>query len=1019
VAERKKTSHKGSVRKKTQKISVAFFQALFKNALDFTAVIDKTGKIKFHTATVRGFLGYMENELKGVSIFDYIHPDDLKEIKKAFLELVRVPMRVVTREFRFRHKNGTYRWIESTGFNMIKDPAVKGIVVNSRDVHDRRHAEELLRQSENRYRALAEASKDMIFIIDRTDTITYINTICAEWLGLPAREVIGKKRGELFTGRIGERQRENLNGVIKSGEPMYIEEELRYKDKECYIGSWLIPLRNNNGEIDAVMGVARDISAQKNLEKALSREKEFTEALIRSLPGVFFLFDENLRYIMWQDNTTAPEKYTFEEISKMSPFDFIVESEREKVASAFQEVLTRGHAAVEVDTYTRSGSIMSIFANAVRLDIEGKRFILGVGFDVTDKRLTEKKLQERETLFRGIIENTNEIFTIINSNGEMVYMSPSIKKIMGFEAHELTGKNAFDFVHPDDFHILADAIRDVVEKPGKVVVRQMRMKHKDGSWRFIESTGYNLLHDPIIKGIVINSRDVTEQKELERAILESEAKFRNLVEKSLVGVYIIQEGKFAYVNPKFSEIFGYSQKEIMSDITVPDLVAEEDRDLVNENIRKRINGEVESMRYQFRGKRKDGTRIFVEVYGTRTEYSGKPAVIGTIIDYTEQKRMQEQLFQSQKLEAVGRLAGGIAHDFNNLLTLIMLHSEIILKQLGEANEVAQSIKEIYDSAQRASNLTAQLLSFARRQIVEPVVFNANTLIKGLSKMLKSLIGEHIVLETILSEDLYSIKVDPAQLEHAIINLAINSRDAMPGGGKLIIETRNVELDVEYTRTHQEVTPGEYVMIAVSDNGTGMDEETKSKIFEPFFTTKKNGKGTGLGLATVYGFVKQSGGHIWVYSELGKGTTIKVYFPAFKEKPEEIRREKPSKLHGTETILFAEDEPGIRELIVKILTSSGYKVIEASDGIDALEKAKAYDGEIDLLLTDLIMPRLGGKELYDRLKKDREGIEVLFISGYTDNVIVHNFVIEDGTNFLQKPFKPDDLLAKIRSILDRK
>lgn len=749
----------------------AYYSALLKNALDFTSVLDEEGRILFHTATVRGFLGYSENELQGKSIFEYIHPEDYQSVKDGFTEVISEYGKIVTREFRFKHRNGTYRWIESTGYNLLGDPVVKGVVVNSRDIHDR--------------------------------------------------------------------------------------------------------------------------------------------------------------------------------------------------------------------------------------------------------KCLENELKKREALFRGMIENTNEIFTIIDKNGQMIYFTPTLEKIMGFKPEEITNRNAFDFVHPEDAVILGDAIRQVLAKPGNVVTRQVRMKHKDGSWRYIESTGYNLLHDPAVQGIVINSRDITEQKELEQAILESESKFRKLVENAIVGVNIIQDGKIVYANSKSAEIFGYTVSEMVG-TPVYEFVMEEDRDLVMENIRKRIAGEIEGINYQFRGRRKDGSIIQIEAYGSRTDFKGKPAVIGMIIDITERKRLEEQLFQSQKLEAVGRLAGGIAHDFNNLLTLIMLHSEVILKQLGENSDVSASIKEIYESAQRASNLTAQLLSFARRRIIEPVVFNVNTLIKGINNMLKSLIGEHIKTEIILDENLHPVKVDPAQLEHSIINLVLNARDAMPSGGKLIIETQNVYLDQNYARTHQEVTPGEYVLIAVSDTGVGMDENIKSRIFEPFFTTKPAGKGTGLGLASVYGFVKQSGGHIWVYSEKGRGTTFKIYLPVYKEVSEAMKLDKkePVELHGKETILFAEDEYSIRELITKILTSYGYKVIEARDGVEALEKAKGYQGDIHLLVTDLVMPRLGGKDLYSELKKERPQVEALFISGYTDNVIIHNFIIEEGVNFLQKPFKPEALLKKIRSILDK-
>lgn len=1016
VRQRKSLGNKRKSRKISE--SIKFYRALLKNALDFTSILDKEGNFIFQTATARGFLGYKMNELKGKNVFDFIHPEDLDRIKKAFFELVRIPMRSVTQELRFRHKNGTFRWIESTGLNLLRDPDIRGIVINSRDIHERRVAEELLRKSEQRYKLLAESSHDLIIIIDRQDRVSYINTCVWKWFGVKPEEIIGSERSKLFPVDISEKQRRNLEWVFNSGEPLYVEGDIKFRDKKIFAGTWLVPLKNDAGETYAVMVVSRDLTERRNLEESLREEKRFSDTIIESIPGVFYLFDEDLRFIRWNKNITRVTNYTDEEIERMSPLDFILEDDRELVRERIKNVFLYGYETVEARVKTKDSRVIPFLFTGTSVEIDNKKYLLGIGIDITDKKIAEEHLKKSEALFRGLIENTYEIFTIINEKGEMVYHSPSMKRIMGFTPDELTGENAFNYVHPDDVSILAEAIRDVLERPGKVVTRQMRMKHRDGSWRYIESTGYNLLHDPAIRGIVINSRDITEQKELEHALMESETKFRGLVEKSLVGVYIIQDGFFAYVNPKFAEIFGYTQSELIMKVPVLDLVADEDRELVAENLRKRINGEVESLNYQFIGRKKDGTKIYIEVFGTRTEYKGKPAVIGTLLDVTERKRLQEQLFQSQKLEAVGRLAGGIAHDFNNLLTLIMLHSEMILKQLGESHEVTTYIKEIYDSANRASNLTAQLLSFARRQIIEPVVFNVNTMIKGITKMLKSLMGEHIVIEEILAEDLYSVKVDPAQLEHSIINIAINARDAMPSGGKLIIETQNIYLDEVYAKAHAEVVPGDYVLIAISDNGMGMTEEVKSRIFEPFFTTKKEGKGTGLGLASVYGFIKQSGGHIWVYSEPGKGTTFKIYLPAFKERIEVPLKDKeePEDLRGRETILLAEDEPAILDLLTRILESYGYTVIPAKDGIEALEKAEAHTGRIDLLLTDLIMPRMGGRDLYNTIKEKIPNIQVIFMSGYTDNVIVKNFVLEDGINFLQKPFRPQALLKKIRQVL---
>ncbi len=384
------------------------------------------------------------------------------------------------------------------------------------------------------------------------------------------------------------------------------------------------------------------------------------------------------------------------------------------------------------------------------------------------------------------------------------------------------------------------------------------------------------------------------------------------------------------------------------------------------------------------------------------------------------KSLEEQLRQSQRIEAVGQLAGGIAHDFNNLLTVIKGYSELLLIKLKEGDPIKGNIEEIHRASLRAADLTRQLLAFSRRQILEFKVLDLNSILPDLDKMLHRLIGEDIELVFLLSGHLGKIKSDAGQIEQVILNLAVNARDAMPSGGKLTIETANVELDETYARTHIGVKPGRYVMLSVSDTGVGMTPEVKEHIFEPFFTTKEKGKGTGLGLSTVYGIVKQSEGEIWVYSEPGHGTTFKIYLPRVEEEATALPHgdDKGPLPRGSETILLVEDEPSVRGLAVQILRENGYRLLEAANGNEALRMAQEYAGEIHLLLTDVVMPQMGGKELANRLKTLRPGMKVLFTSGYTDDAIVHHGVLNSGIDFLQKPFSPETLAQKVREILDK-
>jgi len=383
------------------------------------------------------------------------------------------------------------------------------------------------------------------------------------------------------------------------------------------------------------------------------------------------------------------------------------------------------------------------------------------------------------------------------------------------------------------------------------------------------------------------------------------------------------------------------------------------------------------------------------------------------------RKSEEQLRLRQRVEAIGQLAGGVAHDFNNLLTTIKGCVELLLSKLDRGDSPREEVEEIRKAAERATSLTQQLLAFGRRQVLQPQVLNLNEVVANINKMLLRLIGEDIQLHTVLDPELWPVKVDPGQIEQVVVNLALNARDAMPGGGKLTIETANIFLDEEYALRHVSVKPGPWVMLAVTDNGCGMDRETMSHLFEPFFTTKEKGERAGLGLSTVYGIVKQSGGNIWAYSELGKGTTFKVYLPRAEE-PGETYRPKPVPTvarGGPETILLVEDEEAVRKMVSKVFQNKGYTVLQARDGKEALQICERHEGQIHLLLTDVVMPQMSGRELAERLMSLHPQMRVLFISGYPDKAIVHHGVLGAGTAFLQKPFTLNALECKVRELLD--
>jgi len=502
----------------------------------------------------------------------------------------------------------------------------------------------------------------------------------------------------------------------------------------------------------------------------------------------------------------------------------------------------------------------------------------------------------------------------------------------------------------------------------------------------------------------------------------SEVNFRSLVTNAPYGICRCDStGKVLDANPAFLELLGYSSPEKLLGRRIYEFYSDTDQWFALADFL-RASAPFKGLAAEW--KRSDGTTTGVRVSGRSVTSGPQNGVVFELFaeDVTERRALEQQLRQSQKMEAVGRLAGGIAHDFNNLLMVITGYSEFLLERLNDAPELRAPAQEIFSAAERASSLTRQLLAFSRKQMLAPKIVNLNDVVTENLKMLTRMIGEDVDLVMLSGEKLWSVRADAGQIEQVIMNLAVNARDAMPSGGKLTIETSNVTLDEDNARVHAPARPGDYVLLSIGDTGAGMDTETQSHIFEPFFTTK-GPKGTGLGLSTVYGIVKQSGGYIWVESELGRGTTFKIYLPRVAAIGEAVAAQPTVHVDthkvepGTETILLVEDEANLRYLARQFLEKQGYKVIEAADGAVAMQIAVAHEGVIHLLLTDVIMPGMNGRELAQRISEIRPNVKVLYMSGYTENVVGHNGTLEAGVLLLQKPFSLRSLKSNVREVLD--
>lgn len=868
--------------------------------------------------------------------------------------------------------------------------------------------------------------QDGICILGRDLQILKVNPVLEKWF-VHALPLEGKKCYEVFWGRTEPCEECSSRRTLETGETAEkIIPKLAAGGKAVgWLDLYSFPLQDaDTGKIKGVIKYIRDITAWKRAEESLLREKDFITALFETVAALVLVLDPQGRIVRLNQAFEATTGYTLPELKGKHFWDYLVIPEDlEKARARFQDPQTH-RFPVEGQKYllTKDGERRLIaWSDTTLFNKQGAvEYIISTGIDITARTKAEALLRESEERYKTLFDSAPDAILIMEAQGEeagqIVAANPAAAQMHGYPESVILDLNITALDPAASVAPYNGGMPRILA--GEWITEEITHQRQDGT-RFPVEIHAGLMEMENRKYILAFDRDISARKGREEALREAHQKQEALIQASPLAIFVMDpEGRVRLWNPAAERMFGWEEKEILGRRSpgVPEDRVEECRGL----LKRVLNGESLNG-IELRRRKKDGSPIDISVF-TAPLLDAGGRITGIVVmntDITESKRLKEQLLQAQKMEVVGRLAGGVAHDFNNLLTAINGYSELVLSYMEPDNPLRQDVAEIRKAGDRAASLTRQLLAFSRKQMLQPKVLDLNQVMENMGKMLERLIGSDIHLAIKLDASLGRVMADPGQIEQVILNLAINARDAMPRGGRLTIATANVDLEESYARGHMDVQPGPHVLVKVSDTGCGLDPETRSRIFEPFFTTKEMGKGTGLGLSTVYGIIKQSGGHIAVQSKPGKGATFKIYLPRIDDamEPDSLASQALEDYGGQETILLVEDEDGVRQLLSTVLKRQGFTVLEARHGVDALDLSARHEGPIHLVLTDVVMPEMGGLELAQRLQPLHPGAKVLYMSGYAANAKLHQHLAGQEIYYLQKPFETIGLLQRVRQLLD--
>ncbi len=865
--------------------------------------------------------------------------------------------------------------------------------------------------------AALDSSDDLLFYKDTNGIYLGCNHAYAIFFDIEVKKIIGATDYDFCPKKTADFFAEKDKHVVNTRQTLVYEDWGVYPDGEKRLfETSKSPITDKNNNVIGILGVSRDITERKRVEEELRESEDKFRTLLESAPDAYYLYDLKGNFIDGNKAAEIMSGYKRDELIGRNFLQIHLLPARHlpKAAALFaQNALGRSTGPDEFTLLRKDGSEIVIEIQTNPIKIKGREHVIGIARDITKRKEAEQARQESEERYQLLSDATFEA-VFISEKGICLNQNKAAEKMFGYTLQEAVGRSGIEWIAKEYRELVKNNMLSGYE--GSYQAMALR---KDGSTFDAKIQGRIMKY----KGSTIRItalHDITEKKKAEKDLKNSEEHFRSLIENAADVISILDNrGRIVYESPSHERVLGYPTGRLIG-INSFDLVHPDDIERIQKQFASLLEKPGESEEVNFRFRHMNGSWIHID--GTGTNLLHIESVKGIVINYrdiSDRHQLEEQLHQAEKMKAVGQLAGGVAHDFNNLLTVINGYCDLLTAKDLPA-DVLNSLEQIQKAGERAARLTSQLLTFSRKQLIKPEIIDLNALIKDHNQMLRRLLGEDIVITTTPSPGPGFLNIDPGQMEQIIMNISINARDAMPFGGKLMIETSNIDFDKSISKSKAEILPGPYVMLAISDNGVGMEESIRSRIFEPFFTTKGRGKGTGLGMSTVYGIVKQNNGFIYVYSEPGKGTTFKVYFPRVEKDGKKVKASiaDHADLHGTETILLVEDEAGVRDITKSILSEFGYNVITAENGIEALQRFKEHSGSINLLLTDVIMPLMSGRELAEKIRTKQPDLKVLFISGYTDDVIAQHGVLDDDVEFIQKPYSPIALAKKVKEVLNK-